>query len=124
MRRSVDPLSEFGVRIDCARANASATYAFKVRAESDGSYEVVREDCKVVSRGAVEGQVHYSIQRGESLHLARRIRHLRAVTDFTCAKPLTSLNSTRCTNRSRERVSTASAQKPSEIRSRPIQPNS
>ena len=64
VRRSVDSPSEFGIRIDCALSNASATYAFKVRAESDGSYEVVREDCKVVSRGAVEDQVHYSIQRG------------------------------------------------------------
>lgn len=64
VRRSVDSPSEFGIRIDCALSSASATYAFKVRAESDGSYEVVREDCKVVSRGAVEDQVHYSIQRG------------------------------------------------------------
>ena len=64
VRRSVDSRKQFGVRIHCALAHSSATYAFAVRAESDGSHAVVREDCAVVSRDSAEDRVHYSIRNG------------------------------------------------------------
>lgn len=64
VRRSIDSRNRFGVRIDCALEDSSASYAFAVRAESDGNHEVDREDCTVVSRHPAEGRVHYSIRNG------------------------------------------------------------
>ena len=63
-RRSISPQNQFGIRIDCALAHSSASYAFAVRAGSNGSYEVLREDCAVVSQRSPGDRVHYSIQRG------------------------------------------------------------
>lgn len=64
VRRSIDSRDQFGMRIDCALANSSATYGFAVRAEPDGSFQVVREDCTAVSRHSAEVRVHYSIRNG------------------------------------------------------------
>ena len=64
VRQPVSLRNRFGVRIDCTLEHSSASYAFAVQGGSNGSYEVLREDCAVVSRRSPEDRVHYSIQRG------------------------------------------------------------
>lgn len=64
VRRPISLQNQFGVRIDCALPHSSASYAFAVKVGSNGSFEILREDCAVVSQRSPENRVHYSIQRG------------------------------------------------------------
>ncbi len=80
VRRSIDSRDQFGMRIDCALANSSATYGFAVRAEPDGSFQVVREDCTAVSRHSAEDRVHYSIRNGRIVSCSAS-RPLQAMPD-------------------------------------------
>ena len=65
VRQPISLGDQFRIRIDCTLAHSTASYAFAVGKGSYGGYEVLREDCAVVSRRSSEERVHYSIRRGQ-----------------------------------------------------------
>ncbi len=64
VRQPISLRKQFAIRIDCTLAHSDASYAFAVGTGAYGKYEVLREDCAVVSRRSPVDRVHYSIHRG------------------------------------------------------------
>lgn len=63
-RRSSGHPTHFGIRLEFTLAESSGHYAFIVGAMPRGAYEIQREECLVVRRGADPGSDYYSVQGG------------------------------------------------------------